>query len=86
MLRVGIIIQEWCKYCTAFFSAKQMAIISRILMWSWCPATMKGQSHRFEMSNPSIITGIHKKECTGIWRRDECSLNEVTGVNSDYFK
>ena len=69
-------------YCMAFFSAKQMAIISRILIWSWDwsrPATMKGQSHRFKMSSPSIMAGIHEKECIGILRMDEHSLNKAIG-------
>ena len=47
----------------------------------FCPATMKGHSHLFEMSSPSIMTGIHKKEGIGFWRMDEYSLNEVIRIH-----
>ena len=35
VLSVDIITQERCIYCMAFFSAKRMTIISRILIRSW---------------------------------------------------
>ena len=41
VLSVDIITQEWSMYCMAFFSAKRMAIISRILIWSWDWSSVK---------------------------------------------
>ena len=46
----------------------------------FCPATMKEQSHRFQMSTQSIMAGIRKMECIGIWRIDGCFLNEAFGI------
>ena len=44
------------------------------------PATIKGQTHRFQMSSPSVMTGIHIKECFGVWRVNGHSLNELIGI------
>ena len=44
------------------------------------PATIKGQTHLFQMSSPSVMTGIRIKECFGVWRVNGHSLNELIDI------
>ena len=66
-----------CETNGHYFQHVDMGLVFR-------PATMKGYIHWFQMSSPTVMTGIRIKECFGVWRVNGYSLNEAIGVHPPF--
>ena len=75
-------------YFIAFLSAKQMAIISRLLIWSWAWSSdqwpWKDCLSGSRWSHSSRMTGIREQECSGLRRMNGHSSRDVIGVHLPY--